>query len=68
MLWIDYVIEQSGTSWRPVGDYDNKTEPMDKGLYNPGDIFMVNENGWLVKIDKLSTLVTMYERKKDSRR
>jgi non-ribosomal peptide synthetase component E (peptide arylation enzyme) len=23
---------------------------MDKGLYKPGDIFRVNENGWLTKI------------------
>lgn len=66
MFWLDYAIHQVGTSWRPQGDappYGSITEPMEKGLYNVGDIFMVDKDGWLVKIDDLSALVEMYERK-----
>lgn len=66
MLWIDYAIESAPNgSWRPIGDYDNKTEPMDRGLYNAGDIFMVDSNGWLVKVDDLSVLIELYERRKN---
>ena len=33
----------------------------DHWLYKPGDVFIVNENGWLVKTDELTTLVKKYE-------
>jgi len=53
MLWIDYKIDQA-----PNGNFkvmgDTPTEVMDKGeysLYKPGDIFVVNEHGWLVKVE-----------------
>lgn len=50
MWWIDYSIDQDGENFKVVGD--TKTEVMDKGLYKPGDIFVVDENGWLIKQDK----------------
>lgn len=53
MKWIDYSIDQAPNgSFRVEGD--TPTEVMDKNysLYKPGDIFVVNESGWLVKVDK----------------
>ena len=40
MLWIDYTIEQSGPHFKIKGDWDK--EVMKKGLFKPGDIFIVN--------------------------
>lgn len=56
MLWIDYSINQY-----PDGSFsiegDTETEVMDKGLYKPGDIFVVNSKGVLIKVDKLSEMI-----------
>jgi len=56
MLWIDYSINQY-----PDGSFsiegDTELEVMDKGLYKPGDVFVVNDKGVLVKIDKLSEMI-----------
>ncbi len=56
MLWIDYSINQY-----PDGSFsiegDTKTEVMDKGVYKPGDIFVVNNKGVLIKVDKLSEMI-----------
>ena len=53
MMWIDYSIDQAPNgSFKVVGD--TPTEVMDKGeysLYRPGDRFIVNEHGWLIKIE-----------------
>ena len=59
MFWMDYTIEQSLSGFRVKGD--TETEVMDKGLYKPGDVYMVNEKGWLVKRDELSLLMMKYE-------
>jgi hypothetical protein len=48
MLWVDYFIEQTGSDFKVKGDTD--TEVMDKGLYQEGDIFVVDKNGWLRKV------------------
>lgn len=64
MIWIDYNIESF-----PNGNFvvrgDTLTEVMDKGLYKPGDVFVVDSNGVLCKTDKLSTLIEMYDRRKN---
>ena len=44
MMWVDYTIDQVGTSFKVKGD--TETEVMDKGLYTEGDVFVV-KNGWL---------------------
>lgn len=64
MFWLDYTIEESYFGWRVNGDTD--TEVMDKGLYKPGDVFVVDEEGWLRKTDELSILVAKYEANKKS--
>lgn len=47
MIWMDFNIMQAGSNFTVMGDTD--TEVMDKGLYSPGDIYVVNEKGWLIK-------------------
>jgi len=64
VFWLDYAIEESYFGWRVKGDTD--TEVMDKGLYKPGDVFVVDEKGWLRKTDELSVLVAKYEANKKS--
>ena len=60
MMWVDYTINQApGKGFKVEGD--TPTEVMDKGLYKPGDVFIVNESGWLVKTDELSAMVLKYE-------
>ena len=59
MMWMDYLIMSAGPNFTIKGDWDGevmgrnqdgtwggKSEP----LYLPGDIFRVNEDGWLIKI------------------
>jgi hypothetical protein len=48
MMWIDYTIDQMGESFKVLGD--TPTEVMDKGLYKSGDVFIVNDEGWLKKL------------------
>ena len=64
MFWLDYAIEESYFGWRVKGDTD--TEVMDKGLYKPGDVFVVDEKGWLRKTDELNVLLLKYEANKKS--
>ena len=55
MMWIDYTIDQAPDgSLKVLGDTPN--EVMEKGeysLYKPGDVFVVNEYGWLKKVDTI---------------
>ena len=39
---------------------------MDKGLYKPGDVYIVNEEGWLCKTEELTMLMARYEANKNS--
>tara|TARA_B110000444_G_C18713506_1_gene534889 strand:- start:786 stop:980 length:195 start_codon:yes stop_codon:yes gene_type:complete len=59
-MWIDYTINSvPGKGFKVEGE--TPTEIMDKGLYKPGDVFIVNESGWLVKTDKLSEMVLKHQ-------
>lgn len=62
MIWMDYTIESGVDRFRVKGDWD--TELIEKGLYKPGDVFIVNENGWLVKTDEVNVLLLKYENNK----
>lgn len=62
MIWMDYNIEQAGSNFRVKGDWD--TEVMDKGLYKPGDVYIVGEDGWLRKTDELTALMLKYNQSK----
>ena len=59
---MDYNIEQAGSNFRVKGDWD--TEVMDKGLYKPGDVYIVGEDGWLRKTDELTALMLKYNQSK----
>tara|TARA_B100002019_G_scaffold242216_1_gene218470 strand:- start:782 stop:994 length:213 start_codon:yes stop_codon:yes gene_type:complete len=48
--WIDYTIDQLGDSFKIQGD--TPTEVMDKGLYKPGDMYIVDDSGWFIKTCK----------------
>jgi hypothetical protein len=57
MLWVDYNIESLGNgTWRV------EKEALDRGLYSEGDMFVVR-NGWLVKLDPLTTMIIKHESK-----
>jgi len=70
MLWIDYTVESAGKNFTVKGEWPGEVmgvqkdgTPKDHWLYKPGDVFIVNENGWLIKSDELSAMVLKYESK-----
>ena len=69
-MWVDYNIDQAGENFKVNGDWPGEVmgvakdgTPKDHYLYKPGDVFIVNENGWLVKSDQLSAMILKYESK-----
>jgi hypothetical protein len=75
MMWTDYNIDQAGDNFRVVGDWPDevmgkKQDGSDKGyaLYRPGDVFIVNEDGWLCKVEDVSAMVIKYEASKNERK
>ena len=67
-MWLDYTVESAGDNFTVKGDWPVEVMGVNKDgtqkdhwLYKPGDVFIVNENGWLVKTDELTTLVKKYE-------
>jgi hypothetical protein len=72
MMWVDYNIDQAGEHFKVSGDWPGEVmglqkdgTPKDNWLYKPGDVFIVNESGWLMKSDHLSALVMKYEKEKN---
>ena len=72
MIWMDYVVEQAGDNFRVKGDWPGEVmgkqkDGTDKGyaLYKPGDVFIVNEDGWLMKSDEVNALLLKHESKAD---
>tara|TARA_Y100000389_G_scaffold20665_1_gene17794 strand:+ start:2329 stop:2550 length:222 start_codon:yes stop_codon:yes gene_type:complete len=70
-MWVDYNIDQAGENFKVTGDWPGEVmglmkdgTPKDNWLYKPGDVFIVNESGWLVKSDELSAMVLKYEKTK----
>ena len=68
MRWMDYLIEQAGQNFRVKGEWPGEVmglkkdgTPKDHYLYKPGDVFIVNEAGWLVKTDEVNALLLKYE-------
>lgn len=71
MIWMDYTVESvglHGQAFRVTGDWEGEVmgkqqdgSPKDHWLYKPGDVFIVDENGWLRKTDQLSVLLAKYE-------
>ncbi len=72
MMWVDYNIDQAGENFKVSGDWPGEVmgfqkdgTPKDHHLYKPGDVFIVNESGWLIKSDHLSALIMKYEKEKN---
>jgi hypothetical protein len=70
MMWIDYNIESSPDgSFAVMGEWFGEVMGLDKEgnptgrepLYKPGDVFIVNKNGWLVKQEDVSAMMMKYE-------
>lgn len=56
MIWLDYSIHQAGKNFKVQGDWPGEVmgvtrdgEQKENLLYKPGDVFIVNEDGWLMK-------------------
>ena len=73
MMWVDYSIDSipGGKGFKVRGDWEGEVMGVAKDgshkdhyLYRPGDVFIVNESGWLVKTDEVSTLLKKYEESK----
>jgi hypothetical protein len=71
-MWVDYNIDQAGENFKVSGDWPGEVmglqkdgTPKDNWLYKPGDVFIVNESGWLMKSDHLSALIMKYEKEKN---
>ena len=59
MIWMDYSIEQLGENFTIRGYWPGEVMGLDRegrtcknGLYKPGDVFVVNNSGVLIKQDK----------------
>ena len=75
MFWLDYTVESAGLhgqAFRVKGDWPGEVmgvqkdgSPKDNWLYKPGDVFVVNENGWLIKTDEVNALLMKHESKKN---
>ena len=73
MMWVDYSITQAGDNFKVLGEWEGEVMGVkqdgtlkDYALYRPGDVFIVDDNGWLVKSDQLSVMVMKYEANKNS--
>ena len=72
MMWLDYNIDQVGPNFKVNGEWDGEVmgvaqdgTPKDHWLYKPGDVFIVNENGWLVKTDEVNALLLKHKSNKN---
>jgi len=72
---MDYIVESAGgngQAFRVKGDWPGEVmgvqkdgTPKDHWLYKPGDVFIVNEGGWLVKTDEVNALLLKHESNKN---
>ena len=71
MFWLDYTVESAGLhgqAFRVTGEWEGEVmgkqkdgSPKDHWLYKPGDVYVVDENGWLRKTDQVNALLMKYE-------
>ena len=57
MIWLEYMIEQAGRNFKIRGEWEGELmgiaadgSEKEHFLYKPGDLFRVNEKGWLSHI------------------
>ena len=72
-MWVDYTIHglPGGRGFKVMGDWEGEVMGVAKDgghrdhyLYRPGDVFIVDQDGWLVKTDEVNTLLKKYEESK----
>ena len=70
MMWVDYSINQAGPNFKVMGDWEGEVMGVaqdgtqkDHYLYKPGDVFIVDEKGWLIKSDEVNALLLKHESK-----
>jgi len=68
MLWMEYNIRQFGSDFTIEGNWPGEVmgknqDGRDKNhyLYKPGDVFVVQPNGILKKVDKLSEMILKHD-------
>ena len=61
MLWIDYTVNQFGSDFKIEGDTPSEVMDKEQPLYRSGDVFIVDDNGWLVKQHKFDIETTQKE-------
>jgi hypothetical protein len=73
MMWVDYNIDSipGGKGFKVNGDWEGEVMGVAKDgtqkdhyLYKPGDVFVVNENGWLIKTDEVNALLMKHANNK----
>lgn len=62
-MWVDYTLEsigEQGQGFTVRGEWPGEVmgfakdgTPRQHWLYKPGDVFVVNEKGWLIKKDEV---------------
>ena len=67
---MDYTIHQMGNNFAIRGDFPGEVmgltedgKQKDYWLYKPGDVFIVDENGVLVKQDKFMQMMMSHDSK-----
>jgi hypothetical protein len=67
---MDYTINQAGPHFKVMGDWEGEVMGVaqdgtqkDHYLYKPGDVFIVDEKGWLIKSDEVNALLLKHESK-----
>ena len=72
-MWMDYNIMQAGDNFRIEGDWPGEVMGLDRQgnpgnkdhpLYQPGDVFVVDANGWLRKTDEVHALLLKHQSNK----
>jgi hypothetical protein len=72
-MWVDYNIDSipGGKGFKVNGDWEGEVMGVAKDgtqkdhyLYKPGDVFVVNENGWLIKTDEVNALLMKHANNK----
>ena len=74
MVWVDYTIDQAGENFTIRGDWPGEIMGLQKDgkykgnhLYKPGDVFVVNKAGWLIKTDEVNALLLKHEHNKTAK-
>jgi hypothetical protein len=73
MMWLDYTIHSLpfGRGFKVMGDWEGEVMGKAKDgstkehyLYKPGDVFIVDRDGWLRKSDEVNALLLKHESNK----